>query len=29
VPDHEEARDYIHAMIGRRPGISEAERHVS
>ena len=28
MPDHEQAREYIHAMIGRRTGISEAERDI-
>jgi hypothetical protein len=28
VPDHEQAREYIHAMIGHRTSISEAERHI-
>ena len=28
MPDHEPAREYIHAMIGHRTRISEAERHV-
>jgi hypothetical protein len=28
VPDHEPARDYIHAMIGHRTRISEAERDI-
>jgi hypothetical protein len=26
MPDHEQAREYIHAMIGRRTSIREAER---
>ena len=26
MPDHEQAREYIHAMIGHRTRISEAER---
>ena len=26
MPDHEPAREYIHAMIGHRTRISEAER---
>ena len=28
MPDHETAREYIHAMIGHRTRISEAEREV-
>ena len=28
MPDHETARTYIHAMIGHRTRISEAERDV-
>ena len=28
MPDHETARAYIHAMIGRRTRISEAERDI-
>jgi len=28
MPDHEQAREYIHAMIGHRTRISEAERDV-
>ncbi len=28
MPDHETARAYIHAMIGHRTGISEAERDI-
>jgi len=28
MPDHEPAREYIHAMIGHRTRISEAERDV-
>ena len=28
MPDHEPAREYIHAMIGRRTRISEAERDI-
>jgi hypothetical protein len=28
MPDHEPARDYIHAMVGHRTRISEAERDV-
>jgi len=28
MPDHEQAREYIHAMIGHRTSISEAERDI-
>ena len=28
MPDHETAREYIHAMIGHRTRISEAERDI-
>jgi hypothetical protein len=28
MPDHEQAREYIHAMIGRRTSINEAERDI-
>ena len=28
MPDHNQAREYIHAMIGHRTGISQAERDV-
>ena len=28
MPDHEQAREYIHAMIGHRNRISRAERDV-
>ena len=28
MPDHEQAREYIHAMIGHRTHISEAERDI-
>jgi hypothetical protein len=28
MPDHEQAREYIHAMIGRRTSISEPERDI-
>ena len=28
MPDHEQAREYIHAMIGHRTRISEAERDI-
>ena len=28
MPDHDTAREYIHAMIGRRTRISKAERDV-
>ena len=28
MPDHEPAREYIHAMIGYRTRISEAERDI-
>ena len=28
MPDHEQAREYIHAMIGHRTEISEAERDI-
>jgi hypothetical protein len=28
MPDHEQAREYIHAMIGHRTRISQAERDV-
>ena len=28
MPDHEQAREYIHAMIGHRTRISEAEREI-
>jgi hypothetical protein len=28
MPDHEQVREYIHAMIGHRTRISEAERDV-
>ena len=28
MPDHEPAREYIHAMIGHRTRISEAERDI-
>jgi hypothetical protein len=28
MPDHDQAREYIHAMIGHRTRISEAERDV-
>jgi hypothetical protein len=28
MPDHEQAREYIHAMIGRRTSISETERDI-
>ena len=28
MPDHEPAREYVHAMIGHRTRISEAERDI-
>ena len=28
MPDHEPAREYIHAMIGHRTSISESERDI-
>jgi hypothetical protein len=28
MPDHEQAREHIHAMIGHRTSISEAERDI-
>ena len=28
MPDHNQPREYIHAMIGHRTGISQAERDV-
>ena len=28
MPDHEQAREHIHAMIGHRTRISEAERDI-
>jgi len=28
MPDHEQAREYIHAMIGHRTSVSEAEREI-
>ena len=28
MPDHDQAREYINAMIGHRTGISEAERDI-
>ena len=28
MPDHETAREYIHAMVGHRTRISEAERDI-
>jgi hypothetical protein len=28
MPDHDQAREYIHAMIGHRTRISEAERDI-
>ena len=28
MPDHEPAREYIHAMIGHRTRVSEAEREI-
>lgn len=28
MPDHEQAREYIHAMIGHRTRVSQAEREI-
>ena len=28
MPDHDQAREYIHAMIGHRTRISDAERDI-